>query len=79
MQEEATLTSKGQVTIPKQIREHFGLKEGNKIVFIEKANEIVIRPKIENALQKLKELRKTMKIDESEIDKMIEESKKDWS
>lgn len=79
MQEEATLTSKGQVTIPKQIREHLGIKEGKKIVFIERENEVVIRPKIENPLAKLKELRKNIHLSEKDIDKMISESKKDWS
>lgn len=28
-----TLTSKGQVTIPKQIRDHLGLKPGSKVEF----------------------------------------------
>lgn len=28
-----TLTSKGQVTIPKAIRDHLGLKPGNKVEF----------------------------------------------
>ncbi len=29
-----TLTSKGQVTIPKAIRDHLGLKPGNKVTFL---------------------------------------------
>ena len=29
----ATLTSKGQITLPKSVRNHFGLKEGDLIVF----------------------------------------------
>ncbi len=35
---------KGQVTIPKEIREKFGLKEGEKVVFEIKGDEIVMRP-----------------------------------
>ena len=32
----AKVTTKGQVTIPKSIRELLGLKEGSKILFIKK-------------------------------------------
>ena len=31
---EATLTSKGQLTVPKAIREHLRLKPGSKVVFV---------------------------------------------
>jgi len=41
----STITKKGQITIPKQIRESFDLKEGEK-VFIEISNEeIKIKPR----------------------------------
>ncbi len=35
---------KGQVTIPKEIREKFGIKEGTKVVFEVKGDEIIIKP-----------------------------------
>lgn len=38
----AKLTSKGQVTIPIQIRKKLNLKEGDKIMFIENGNTIQI-------------------------------------
>ena len=37
----ATLSSKGQITIPKSIREHYGLKAGDKIEFLEDDRGIV--------------------------------------
>ncbi len=30
----ATITSKGQVTIPVEVRRHLGLKQGDKVVFV---------------------------------------------
>ena len=41
----ATLTSKGQTTIPKQVREHLKLSAGDKLDFvIEAEGRVVIRP-----------------------------------
>ena len=38
------LGAKGQVVIPKDIREHFGLKKGSKVLFEVKDDEIIIKP-----------------------------------
>ena len=41
----STLTSKGQTTIPKQVREHLKLSPGDKLDFvIESGGRVVIRP-----------------------------------
>jgi len=41
----ATLTSKGQITIPKNIREELKLHTGDKIKFVmNEQNELVIKP-----------------------------------
>ena len=41
----ATLTSKGQTTIPKQVRDHLKLNSGDKLDFvIESGGRVVIRP-----------------------------------
>lgn len=39
----ATLTSKGQVTIPRTVREALGLEKGDPIIFEERDGLIVIR------------------------------------
>ena len=41
----ATLTSKGQVTLPKEIREQLHLKAGSRIDFVtDSAGQVIIRP-----------------------------------
>ena len=40
--EVAKITSRGQVTIPIDIRKKLGVKEGDKIIFIEDGNRIVV-------------------------------------
>lgn len=38
------LGAKGQIVIPKDVREHFGLRKGSKVVFKVKSDEIIIKP-----------------------------------
>lgn len=38
------LTSKGQMTIPKGIRDHLGLKVGDRVAFIQRGDEVVLYP-----------------------------------
>ncbi len=49
----AKVTTKGQITIPKPIRELLELKEGSKILFIQKGNDIVIQNSAMLALEKI--------------------------
>jgi AbrB family looped-hinge helix DNA binding protein len=43
---EATLTSKGQITIPVEVRRKLGLQPGDRVDFvIERSREVVLRPK----------------------------------
>jgi antitoxin PrlF len=44
---ESTITAKGQATIPKPVREHFGLKPGDRIKFFMHPNgSVVLLPKV---------------------------------
>jgi antitoxin PrlF len=41
----ATLTSKGQITLPKQVREHLHVSEGDRVEFVLGAGgEVQVRP-----------------------------------
>lgn len=75
---EATITSKGQITIPKKLRDRFNLEEGTKITFMVEENEIIMMPE-EDPLERLKRLRKKIKFSEKDLQEMIAESKKAWS
>lgn len=39
-----TVGEKGQVVVPKDIREHLGIRPGSEVVFEVKENEVVIKP-----------------------------------
>lgn len=47
----ATVTSKGQITLPKDVREGLGLREGDKIDFEKVDGRYVIRPRNRSALE----------------------------
>ena len=49
----AKVTTKGQITIPKAIREILNLKEGSKIIFIQKGEDIIIKNSAMIALEKI--------------------------
>ena len=40
-----TLTSKGQMTLPKDVRDDLGLKPGDKLDIIKEGNKYVLRPR----------------------------------
>jgi AbrB family looped-hinge helix DNA binding protein len=52
----ATLTSKGQLVIPKPIRDRLGLKPGDALDFVvQESGDVLIRPAVED-VRKLKGL-----------------------
>lgn len=48
----STVTSKGQVTIPKAVRDRMGIDEGSKLVFVDDGDRILVY-KIESDLESL--------------------------
>ena len=79
MGEKATVTKKGQITIPKKIRDKLGLKEGQKVIFELKGKEAVLLPEVKAPFEELRDLREEIRFSEEEIQSMIEESKDKWS
>ena len=45
IREEATITSKGQVTVPKAIRDKLGLRQGDTVVYTATEDGVVLTPK----------------------------------
>ena len=74
----STITSKGQITIPKNIRKRFGLKKGDEVMFVAEEHEIILLPKVD-PLERLKELKAKIKFSEKELHDMMKESKEHWS
>ena len=44
MQREAKITSKGQITVPREVRHALGVHPGDKIVFEHNGKEVSVRP-----------------------------------
>ena len=44
MREQAKITSKGQITIPRNIRKALGVQPGDSVVFDQAGDEIRVRP-----------------------------------
>ncbi len=54
----AKISSKGQITIPLEIRKKLGLKEGDKVLFLDEGEKIIIT---NASLMAFKEIQETMK------------------
>lgn len=46
-QQRRRVSERGQVTIPKELRDRIGIREGDELVFDERGNEIVIHPPVD--------------------------------
>ena len=78
----AKVTSKGQITIPKSIRDMLDIRDGSKIIFLEKDNDIIIRNSAMMALEKIQkafegEAEKLGLETEDDVVKLIKEYRKE--
>jgi AbrB family looped-hinge helix DNA binding protein len=77
--ENATVTSKGQVTIPKRFRDALDLGEGTEVEFVlEDDGSLSVRPK-KPAMERLREVRDRLSGHEVDLEAMRRESKRAWS
>ena len=76
--EDATITSKGQVTIPKRIRDRLGLDAGTEIEFIlDDDGTMQVRPK-EPAMERLRAIKTQLAPHDVDVEAMRYESKAAW-
>ncbi len=55
--EQATVTSKGQITIPAKVRRKLGLEAGNKVFFFDSGEDVVMKKSSpEAALEAIQEV-----------------------
>lgn len=79
MELERTISEKGQLVIPKDIRDQLGLKSGSEIVFEIKGDTIVIRAKksarefVEEFASIIPESKKLKKLTVKQIKSILEE------
>ena len=77
--EDATVTSKGQVTIPKRIRDELGLSAGTAVEFVlEEDGTIRVRPK-EPAMDRLRAVKEQLVDHDVDIERMRREANAEWS
>ena len=74
----AKVTSKGQVTIPAAIRKMLGIREGDKLLFVEEGEKVVLMNASTNALLKAQEAFKGVAEelgikDEQDVIKLVKE------
>lgn len=78
----AKVTSKGQITIPKSIRDMLKVKEGSKILFFKQGDEVIIKNAAMISLEKIQkefegEAERLGLETEEDVVKMIKEFRKE--
>jgi AbrB family looped-hinge helix DNA binding protein len=72
----SSISEKGQVTIPKEIRDATQLKAGDKVIFLERDNEIVIHKARTKKLSDILENQNPWKMSSLEFQR---KARKEWS
>jgi antitoxin PrlF len=73
---QATITSKGQLTLPKDLRKRFHLEEGEKVVLIPLEEGIMLKHR-SNPLRELRGILRR-EIDVQKASRFIAETRKEW-
>lgn len=72
---DAKVMAKGQVTIPKKIREILGIESGDRVYFVVTGNEVKI---VNSAVYAMMQLQKQMKNSGKNVGLLSEEDVADW-
>lgn len=73
------VSSKGQIVIPKEIRERLGISPGEKILVLRRGEEIILRKAEELSLEEIsKKVERAAEKEKVDVDKLIDEAIK-WA
>lgn len=73
----ATVTSKGQITLPVSVRKRLGLRKGSKIVFLEAGEEVrIVREEdLERRFAVFDRMREDSRLTRRELRALVKEAK----
>lgn len=79
VEESATVTSKGQITIPKRIRDRLEIDEGTTVTFeIHDDGTVTISPG-NDSWELLEEIQQVPRQTDNTVEELLTESKRAWS
>lgn len=74
-----TVTSKGQITIPSQFREEFGLEDGTKLMIVPTDYGLVLKklelPSIEEFRERVENRAETVDLSAEEVTQLVHEAR----
>ena len=77
--EVATVTSKGQITIPSRFREQFGLERGTKLMVVPTDYGLVLKkidlPSVEEFRKRVEQRDDTVELSMEEVDRLVHEAR----
>lgn len=73
---QAKITSKGQISIPKELRERFQLREGEEVLLIPGDEVIILKP----GLNPMRRLRGVLReeLDMKKVSEFIRKTRREW-
>lgn len=75
----ATVTSKGQITIPNRLREEFGIEQGTRLMVVPTDYGLVLKkvelPSVEEFRERVEERAETVDLSPDEIDRLVHEAR----
>ena len=74
-----TVTSKGQITIPSQLRKQFGLEQGAKLMVVPTDYGLVLKklelPSVEEFQQRVEERAETVDLSMEEVNELVHDAR----